>query len=165
MTSLYLKHVTVLAFNFSHVHTAPASFICRIPEGQVLLRRWASVPHFLSSFTVPVIGLCIYMLSKNSLMCIQYFGHLCEELTHWKRLWCWEELGAGGEGGDRGWDGWMASLTRWTLSLSELRELVMDRETWCAAIHGVAKSQTWLSDWTELNWYLNDLVVFPTFLN
>ena len=38
----------------------------------------------------------------------------CEELTHWKRLWCWERLGAGGEGNDRGWDGWMASLTRWT---------------------------------------------------
>ena len=37
-----------------------------------------------------------------------------EELTHWKRLWCWEGLGAGGEGDDRGWDGWMASLTRWT---------------------------------------------------
>ena len=38
----------------------------------------------------------------------------CEELTHWKRLWCWEGLGAGAEGDDRGWDGWMASLTRWT---------------------------------------------------
>ena len=38
----------------------------------------------------------------------------CEELTHWKRLWCWEGLGAGGEGDDRGWDGLMASLTRWT---------------------------------------------------
>ena len=37
----------------------------------------------------------------------------CEELTHWKRLWCWEGLGAGGEVDDRGWDGWMASLTRW----------------------------------------------------
>ena len=36
------------------------------------------------------------------------------ELTHWKRLWCWEGMGAGGEGDDRGWDGWMASLTRWT---------------------------------------------------
>ena len=38
---------------------------------------------------------------------------LCEELTHWKRPWCWEGLGAG-EGDDRGWDGWMASPTRWT---------------------------------------------------
>ena len=38
----------------------------------------------------------------------------CQELTHWKRLWCWEGLGAGGEGDDRGWDGWMAPLTRWT---------------------------------------------------
>ena len=38
----------------------------------------------------------------------------CEELTHWKRLWWWEGLGAGGEGDDRGWDGWMASLTWWT---------------------------------------------------
>ena len=37
-----------------------------------------------------------------------------EELTHWKRLWCWEGLGAGGEGDDRGWDGWMTSPTRWT---------------------------------------------------
>ena len=38
----------------------------------------------------------------------------CKELTHWKRPWCWERLKAGGEGDDRGWDGWMASLTPWT---------------------------------------------------
>ena len=38
----------------------------------------------------------------------------CEELTHWKRPWCWERLRAGGEVDDRGWDGWMASPTQWT---------------------------------------------------
>ena len=45
---------------------------------------------------------------------LQYLATSCEELTHWKRLWCWEGLGAGGEADDRGWDGWMASLTWWT---------------------------------------------------
>ena len=45
---------------------------------------------------------------------LQYFGHLMEELTHWKRPWFWQRLKAGGEGDDRGWDDWMASLTQWT---------------------------------------------------
>ena len=56
------------------------------------------------------------------------------------------DWGARGEGDDRGGDGWMASLTRWTLSLSKLWELVMDTEAWCAAVHAVAKSRTRLSD-------------------
>ena len=75
----------------------------------------------------------------------------CKELTHWKRPWCWEGLGAGGEGDDRAWDGWMASPDSTDVSLSELRELVMDREAWRAVIHGVTKSRTRLSNWTELN--------------
>ena len=46
---------------------------------------------------------------------LQYFGHLMQkERIHLKRPWCWERLKAGGEGDDRGWDGWMASLTQWT---------------------------------------------------
>ena len=45
---------------------------------------------------------------------LQYLATLCKELTHWKRPWCWEGLGAGGEGDNRGWDGWMVSLTWWT---------------------------------------------------
>ena len=45
---------------------------------------------------------------------LQYFGHVMQELTHWKRPWCWERLKAGGERDNRGWDGWMASSTQWT---------------------------------------------------
>ena len=50
------------------------------------------------------------MLNWNSNTLATWF----EELTHWRRPWCWERLKAGGERGDRGWDGWVASLTQWT---------------------------------------------------
>ena len=73
-----------------------------------------------------------------------------EELTHWKRLWCWEGLGAGGEGDTRGWDGWMASLTRWTWVW------VNSRSWWWTGRPGVLRfmgSQRVGHDWaTELNW-------------
>ena len=45
---------------------------------------------------------------------LQYFGHLMQRTTHWKRPWCWERLKTGGKGDNRGWDGWMASPTQWT---------------------------------------------------
>ena len=51
----------------------------------------------------------------------------------------------------RGWDSWMVSSTR---CLGRLRELVMDREAWCAVVHKVSKNRTWLSDWTELKYSL-----------
>ena len=77
---------------------------------------------------------------------LQYFSHLCEELTYLKRPWCWERLRAGGEGDNKGWDGWMASPTRWT-------RVWVDSGSWWwigrPDVHGVAKSQTWQSNWTE----------------
>ena len=67
----------------------------------------------------------------------------CEELTHWKRSWCWERLRAGGRGDDRGWNGWMALLTQWTWVWASFSR--------CAAVHGVTKSWTQLGDWTTTN--------------
>ena len=83
---------------------------------------------------------------------LQYFGYLMQRVDSLEKTLMLGEIGGGGQGDDRGWDGWMASLTQRTLSLSELREMVMDREAWRAAIHGVARSWTGLRDWTELNW-------------
>ena len=74
----------------------------------------------------------------------------CEELTHWKRLWCWEALGAGGEGDDRGWDGWMASPTQWAWVS------VNSGSWWWTGRPGVLWFLGWQRvecDWaTELNW-------------
>ena len=81
---------------------------------------------------------------------LQYFGHLMQELTHWKRPWCWEGLGAGGEGEDRGWDGWMESRTRWTWVW------VNSGSRWWTGRPGMLRfmgSQRVRHDWaTELNW-------------
>ena len=72
----------------------------------------------------------------------------CKELTHWKRPWSWERLKTGGEGDDRGWDGWMASLTRWTWAWAS------SSSWWWTGKPGMLQSMgSQKSDMTEqLNW-------------
>ena len=72
-----------------------------------------------------------------------------DDLTPLKRPWCWERLKAGGEGDERGWDGWMASMTQWTWVWAN------SRSWWWTGRPGMLQSMglqswTWLSDWTEL---------------
>ena len=82
---------------------------------------------------------------------LQYLDTWCKELTPWKRAWCWERLKTGGEGDNRGWDGWMASPTQWTWVYSS------SGNWWWTGRPGVLQSmalQRVGHDWaTELNWY------------
>ena len=78
----------------------------------------------------------------------------CEELTHWKRPWCWERLRTGGEGDGRGWDGGMALLTQWTWVC------VDSGSWWWTARPGGWSQKVWHNWETELNWTLSTLREF-----
>ena len=71
-------------------------------------------------------------------------------LTPWKRPWCWERLKAGGEGGDRGWGGWIASSTWWTWVWENSESWWWTEKPGVLQYLGVTKSWTQLSNWTEL---------------
>ena len=90
----------------------------------------------------------------------------CEELTHWERPWCWEKMKVGGEGDDRGWDGWMASLTertwvwvnsgswQWPGRPGVLQSMGSQRvgHNWATELHLIVYTQ---------NWYITPIIQTP----
>ena len=112
-------------------------------------------PGFISSVVINQATIScndLFLCSEGYQMREGNWSDSCEELTDWKRPWCWEGLGAGGEGDDQGWDGWMASRTRWTWVW------VNSGRWWWTGRPGVLRfmglqrvgHDEWL-DWTELS--------------
>ena len=147
--------------------------LCRRPGfnplvGKVPWRRaWQPTPVFLpgeSPWTGEPGGLQYMRLQRvghdgiytESYCILSTLATWCEELTHWKRFWCWERLRGGGEGSGRVWHGWIASLTQWTWVWAKSGRgwrtgkpgMLLEPH----GAHGVTNSQTQLSDWTTITY-------------
>ena len=90
---------------------------------------------------------------------LQYFGHLMQRVDSLEKPWCWEGLGAGGEGDDRGWDGWMASPTRWAWVWVNSGSWWWTRRPHVLWFWGLKESDTterlnWTELWCTPNWEL-----------